>query len=66
LITELEEADILKRAKEGRRNSYSINMHAHLRHSLESHCIVGELLTMMEKPAAPSRRGASRPSDSGR
>jgi len=67
LITELEEVDILKRAKEGRRNSYFINLHAHLRHPLESHCTVGDLLaTLMEEPAAPSRRGAARASSKGR
>jgi len=67
LITELEEADILKRAKEGRRNSYFINLRAHLRHSLESHCTIGELLaTILEEPAAPSRRGATRASSTGR
>jgi len=67
LITELEEADILKRAKEGRRNCYFINLHAHLRHSLESHCTVGELLAMiLEEPPVPSRRSAARASSTGR
>jgi len=55
LITELEEADILKRTKQERRNSYFINSNAHLRHPLESHCTVGEFLaTILEEPAAPS------------
>jgi len=64
LITELEEADILKRVKEGRRNNYFINLLAHLRHPLESHCTVGELLsTILEPPAAASRpRGKRSPS----
>lgn len=44
LIGELEEAGILERAKEGRRNRYVINTEAHLRHSIEEHCTVGELL----------------------
>jgi len=44
LIDELEEAGILERAKEGRRNHYVINMDAHLRHAIEEHCTVGELL----------------------
>ena len=44
LITHLEEAGILKRVKQGRRNSYVIDTHAHLRHPIESHCTVGELL----------------------
>jgi DNA-binding IclR family transcriptional regulator len=44
LIGELEEAGILERAKEGRRNHYKINTNAHLRHEIEEHCTVGELL----------------------
>ncbi|MGB5511688.1 MAG: winged helix-turn-helix domain-containing protein [Woeseiaceae bacterium] len=44
LIGELEDAGILERAKEGRRNHYKINTNAHLRHEIEEHCTVGELL----------------------
>lgn len=44
LIGELEGAGILERIKEGRRNHYSINSDAHLRHAIEEHCTVGELL----------------------
>jgi len=44
LISELEEANILERVKEGRRNSYVINREAHLRHTIEEDCTVGELL----------------------
>lgn len=44
VVTDLEQAEILKRVKEGRRNRYLINSHAHLRHPLESHCTVGDLL----------------------
>ena len=44
LVGELEEAGIVKRAREGRRNHYLINTKAHLRHSIEEHCTVGELL----------------------
>ena len=44
LINELEEANILERVKEGRRNNYVINTEAHLRHAIEEHCTVGELL----------------------
>jgi len=57
LVTELEAADILKRVKQGRRNRYLINMHAHLRHPLESHCTVGELLaTILEEPSTQTQR----------
>jgi len=58
LITELEAADILERIKEGRRNRYVINAHAPLRHPLESHCTVGELLAaILEEPATQSPHG---------
>ena len=49
LITELEAANILERRKEGRRNHYVINKGAHLRHPIESHCTVGELLATVLK-----------------
>ena len=44
LIDELEAAGILERAKEGRRNHYVINTEANLRHAIEEHCTVGDLL----------------------
>ena len=44
LVIHLEEAGILMRVKEGRRNSYVIDTDARLRHPIESHCTVGELL----------------------
>lgn len=44
LIGELEEANIIERLKEGRRNHYVINKKAPLRHEIEMHCTVGELL----------------------
>ena len=50
LITHLDEAGILDREKEGRRNSYVINLSGHLRHPLEAHCTVGELLGLILEP----------------
>jgi len=44
LITQLEQSGILMRLKEGRRNSYIINPSERLRHPIEEHCTVGELL----------------------
>ena len=53
LIGELEEAGVLERAKEGRRNHYVINTEAHLRHAIEEHCTVGELLeTILQEDAS--------------
>lgn len=52
LIDELEQAGVLERAREGRRNHYVINTEAHLRHSVEQHCTVGELLeTVLRQPS---------------
>ena len=46
----LESKDVLERAKEGRRNHYLINTEAHLRHAMEEHCTVGELLQTVLHP----------------
>ena len=47
LITHLDDAGILTREKHGRRNYYTIDMHAPLRHPVEEHCTVGQLLEMV-------------------
>ncbi|MEL7451559.1 MAG: winged helix-turn-helix domain-containing protein [Pseudomonadota bacterium] len=44
LVSQLVDAGILVREKEGRRNSYRINLDCNLRHPIEAHCTVGELL----------------------
>lgn len=49
LIARLEEAGILKRVKQGRRNFYQIETSEHLRHPLEAHCTIDELLTMISR-----------------
>lgn len=57
LIGELEEAGIVERAKEGRRNHYVINTEAHLRHSIEEHCTVGDLLdTILPRQARANHK----------
>jgi len=50
-ITEraVEEAGVLSRQREGRRNRYRINMEQALRHPLESRSTVGSLLTMLRR-----------------
>ena len=55
LIGHLDEAGILRREKHGRRNSYVINTDAHLRHPLEQHCTVGEMLETILSPARVRR-----------
>jgi len=51
LVTQLEEGGILMRVKEGRRNSYIIDPDERLRHPIESHCTVGDLLATILTPA---------------
>lgn len=47
IVTDLEEAGILSRSREGRRNRYEINEAVRLRHPNEAHCTVGDLLAMV-------------------
>ena len=44
IILDLEQADMLWREREGRRNRYRINAQRLLRHPLEQHHTVGELV----------------------
>ena len=44
IIFDLEQAEMLSREKEGRRNRYRINSRQPLRHPLEQHHTVGELV----------------------
>ncbi len=46
IVTDLEEAGIVTRAREGRRSRYAINEDARLRHPHEAHCTVGDLLAI--------------------
>ena len=49
IVTELEQAKILTREREGRRNRYRIHTDQRLRHPLESHCTVGSLLAAVAR-----------------
>lgn len=48
IVADLEDAGILTRSREGRRNQYLVNSSCHLRHSVESHCTVEDLLKMVK------------------
>ena len=54
IVAELEQAGVLAREREGRRNRYRINTDVPLRHPLEAHCRIGDLLAMV----VPAREGA--------
>ena len=47
IVTDLEEAGIIERARSGRRNSYRLHVDVPLRHPLESHRTVGTLLSLV-------------------
>jgi DNA-binding transcriptional ArsR family regulator len=47
IVDELEAAGVLTREREGRRNRYQLNPEAHLRHPLEQHCRIGDLLALV-------------------
>ncbi len=44
IVKDLHDAKVLKIAKQGRRNTYRINRQVHLRHPIEQHKTVGDLL----------------------
>ena len=47
IVGDLEQAGILARERSGRRNSYRLTVDVPLRHPLESHRTVGNLLALM-------------------
>ena len=47
IISELVEDGYLERTKEGRRNHYTLLVDRPLRHELESHCSVGDLVAIL-------------------
>jgi DNA-binding Lrp family transcriptional regulator len=61
IVAELEEAGFLSRRREGRRNVYEIHAGLALRHPIESHRTVEELLQLVnEGPVRRSGRGKGR------
>lgn len=47
LLHEMEAAGFIEKHREGRRNRYVIGQDRHLRHQLERHCTLGELLDLL-------------------
>jgi DNA-binding MarR family transcriptional regulator len=48
ILTDLEEAEYIKRYKDGRRNIYSVNMKSPFRHPSEAGHTVGELIKVFK------------------
>jgi DNA-binding MarR family transcriptional regulator len=57
IVLELEEAGYLVRTREGRRNRYEVRLKQPLRHQIEQHCDVADLLAVLTRVPA----GASAP-----
>ncbi len=56
IVAELEEGGVLERQRDGRRNTYRIHADVPLRHPLEAHCRIGDLIGLVVGPAAKARR----------
>jgi DNA-binding IclR family transcriptional regulator len=59
IVAELAAAGYVAIRKDGRRNVYELTVDRPLRHSLESHCSVGQLLDLLGRtqPGGPRRAG---------
>jgi predicted transcriptional regulator len=56
IVAELELGGVLERTRDGRRNTYRIDPSVPLRHPLEAHCRIGDLLTMVTAPGRRTKR----------
>jgi DeoR/GlpR family transcriptional regulator of sugar metabolism len=59
IVTELEESGYITRQRSGRRNLYVVHHHRPLRHRIESHRQVGDLLALVVPQAVTSRASSS-------
>ncbi len=48
IVADLEEAGVLTRSRDGRRNRYEVHIEQPLRHPIESHRKISDLLNMVE------------------
>lgn len=48
IIADLEDAGILTRSRDGRRNTYEIHAGRPLRHPIEAHCTISDLIQIVE------------------
>lgn len=52
IIGDLDDAGVIDRSREGRRNHYTIHPEHHLHHPIEAHCSVGDLIHMFRGTAS--------------
>ena len=50
IVTELCDAGYVTKARQGRRNQYTVHLDRPLRHPVEGHCTVSELLKTVRRP----------------
>lgn len=50
IVAELEEAGAVQRSRQGRRNVYTVDTTRPLRHPVESHCRLADLLELVNGP----------------
>lgn len=55
IVSDLEEADVVERVRDGRRNRYRLFLDRPLRHPIEAHRSVGALLTLILEADAARR-----------
>jgi predicted transcriptional regulator len=60
IVSELEQGGVLSRERDGRRNRYTIDLEAPLRHPLEAHCRIGDILGLVTPQASVAKRLASK------
>jgi DNA-binding MarR family transcriptional regulator len=58
IVADLEEAGVLTRSREGRRNQYHVTASRPLRHPVEGHCKVSDLLDMVAGQESPPAQEA--------
>lgn len=57
IVSEMEQAGVLTRERDGRRNRYRIDADVPLRHPLEAHCRIGDLLALVRGADAATGEG---------
>jgi DNA-binding transcriptional ArsR family regulator len=61
IVADLEEGGVLERRRDGRRNTYVIHADVALRHPLEAHCRIGDLIGLVvSEPSTPLAKSAPR------
>lgn len=59
IVADLEDAGYLRRERTGRRNHYELQAGKPLRHAIEQHVLVSDLLAVLAAPGLRARRGTS-------